>query len=93
MVKYDRTKHGAICKCYVNKKCKFGDKCKLYHPPQNSITKPSFQQEIRRESRHCYCGSFLRTVISRYKRFDSDDRKFFIVCSYTGRSMLRCKRN
>jgi hypothetical protein len=92
-VQYDRKKHGAICKYYVSNKCKFGKRCKLYHPPKTQINTPSFQKEIRREPGHCYCGSYLRSVISRYKRNNSDDRQFFVVCSNTGRSMSRCNGN
>lgn len=91
-VLYERKVHGTICKYYVGNGCKFGSRCKLYHPPSNDINHPIIQQEIKRESGRCYCGSFLRVVIGRYKRNEDDRRQFFVVCANTGRSMLRCRK-
>jgi hypothetical protein len=90
---YDRAEHGPLCSYFMHGKCKKGDNCRLFHPPQNMIGTSYVQKEFKRESGQCYCGSYLRTVLNRnpMRRTDEDSPTFYMVCSRTGKSMKKCK--
>ena len=92
MPSYNRYKDGAICKYFINNRCKYGKKCKLYHPTSNQIKTLSVKKEVNRKSGHCYCGSYLRTILNRFStRNDDNFPVFFRVCARTGSSMKKCK--
>ena len=83
-----------LCRFFYDKKCRRGDRCRFYHPL--AIT-PAITKERKRKSGFCYCGSYLKTVISRTRtQVGSEDDEyplFIVVCMKTGRSMKRCRFN
>ena len=77
-----------ICRHFVNDRCRYGDKCRFYHPIKITRT---IKKKSTRKIGHCYCGSRLRRVMNYSAVRDDDDRPaFFSVCGKTGRSMKRC---
>ena len=77
-----------LCRKYYYGNCKYGEKCKFYHP---EIITPPIKSEIDRKSQHCYCGNKLKTIIKYSKEEEGDDtNSFFIICAKTGKSMRKC---
>jgi len=102
MVKYNKLKNVTICKYFINSKCKYGNKCRLFHPSPANMKLKNIKKEIKRKAGHCYCGSILRNIVYNsmnygprcYNRSSlnkiNETPLFIKVCSKTSKSMRKC---
>lgn len=86
-----------ICRPYVHSKihnlppqCRKGQRCRFYHP---EVIDASVIEDYDRELGRCYCGASLRTLINQRSLQDDEVelKPFFVVCSRTGKSIVKCK--